>query len=212
MKFEIFSVKLFSIHPFHYRPFSILVISTYHLHGVQIENSYCGFCIDSHIHSGNVVPLIHLPTLYTVLDEVSTFLKLAFSVGMGSGTVSTLRNKSSAYHYGKLFSIHPFHYRPFSILVISTYHLHGVQIENSYCGFCIDSHIHSGNVVPLIHLPTLYTVLDEVSTFLKLAFSVGMGSGTVSTLRNKSSAYHYGLVCRICVMVYRFMDRISPLY
>ena len=111
-----------------------------------------------------------------------------------------------------LFIAHHFHYCPLSLLVVSTCLLHGVQMANSCHCHLIDSHTLSGNFVPFIHLPTLYKLLDEVRTLLNPQFSVYLGSGTVPTLRNKYSTYHYGITPSICVIVYRFMDKISPTF
>ena len=83
-------------------------------------------------------------------------------------------------------------------------------MTNSCRGLLRDSYSPSGNFVILICLPTLEKVLDEVRTLLNSEFSVGLVSGTVTTLWNKSSAYHYSLVPWICVRVYRVVDTMFP--
>ena len=70
--------------------------------------------------------------------------------------------------------------------------------------------IHLVAIFPLICLPTLYKVFDEVITFLNSEFSVVLGLGIVPTLRNKSSTYLYGIVPRIYVRLYHVMDKIYP--
>ena len=63
VKFDTYLVILFSAHLFHSRPFSLLVVSVYLLHGLQKVKSCRGLLRDSHSPSGNSVPLICLPTL-----------------------------------------------------------------------------------------------------------------------------------------------------
>ena len=109
-----------------------------------------------------------------------------------------------------IFSAHSFHSHHFSLLVVSDCLLHGVYTRNSCRGILREYHSPSDNFVPLICLYTLYKVLDEVSTFFKPKFSVGMGSGTVPTSRKNSSAYHSGDVPWICGRVYRVMDTMIP--
>ena len=84
MKFETYPVILFNAHPFHSRPFSIFLVSVYLLHGVQTAKSCIGILRDPRSPSG-IFPFICLPTLYKVLDEVSTFLNSSFLQSWGQG-------------------------------------------------------------------------------------------------------------------------------